>query len=318
MNSLTHSEKRRLKQNFPAIVTFDVNMASFSRWRVGGQVAVLVKPRTEEEIAEVRAWVELHQLPSLVIGNTTNLLFNDEGVNAIVVQVGSNLSGIVIKKQEIIAKAGVYVPSLARRSMQHGLTGLEHTVGIPGSLGGLVCMNGGSQRKAIGEIVTYVDVINGAGKRIRYNADECDFKYRSSIFQKSGHIIIEVGLKLDTAKNKDTVRSDMLKILRERRNKFPKKLPNCGSVFQSTPAIYETYGPPGRIIEGCGFKGLRIGGAAISEQHANFIVNKSSAKSCDILDIIETVQLKVKKVIGQRLKVEPVLVDENGACREII
>lgn len=317
MSLFTYSAIKELQKKFPAIVTLNANMATLSHWHIGGPVAALIAPRTVEELAQIRKWIDLHQLPNLVIGNTTNLLFSDEGVNAVVIQIGSNFSGINIQGQNIIAKGGVYVPCLARKSMHHCLSGLEHTIGIPGTLGGLVCMNGGSQRKAIAEIITYIVAMDCTGKTIRYTPNECGFGYRTSFFQKLDHIIIEVGLKLQYAKDKTKIHQEMLCILRERSKKFPRKLPNCGSVFISNPAMYERFGTPGKIIESCGLKGKKRGGAQISPHHANFIVNNSKATSDEVLFLINLIREEVYKKTGYLMAVEAKFVTNSGVIMEI-
>lgn len=317
MNNLTAAIINDLKKKFTDIVTINANMSMVSQWRIGGSISVLVTPRTMEELIQIRIWIQLHQVPSFVIGNTTNLLFADEGVNAIAIQIGSNFKGIKVQDQEIIAKAGEYVPCLARKSMQHGLTGLEHIIGIPGTLGGLICMNGGSQRKAISEVITYIESIDYTGKIIRHAPDECHFSYRSSIFQKQNHIITEVGLKLKLATNKTRVHQHMLSILRERSKKFPRKLPNCGSVFVSNPIMYEKFGTPGKIIEDCGLKGFYKGGAQISPDHANFIINNGNATSKDIFYLINLIRNSVYKKTGYLMKVEAKFVDSTGKIVEI-
>lgn len=318
MNIVTSPILKELKEKFPDIIALNTNMSKLSYWRIGGKITAIISPRTIEELAQIRSWIKLNQLPSLIIGNTTNLLFTDENIDSIVIQIGKNLSSINIKDQEIIANAGVFVPCLARRSMQQGLTGLEHTIGIPGTLGGLVYMNGGSQRKSISQLITYIKAMDSFGNIKSYSPNECNFGYRTSIFQKQDLIITEIGLKLSHAPVKASVHRDMLQILRERSRKFPRKLPNCGSVFQSSQKIYDLYGAPGKIIEDCGLKGLKYGDAEISEQHANFIVNRGSAKASDVLSLINIIQHSVQKKISLKLKIEPLFIDKNGKINEII
>src|SRR5690554_475304 len=129
MNILTPAIKNQLKRSFPDIVELDVNMATVSQWRIGGCVAALASPRTSEEFSLLLSWIELNCVPSLVIGNTTNLLFADGVIDAVIIRIGPNYSGFEINGLDIVAKGGTYVPCLARKSMQHGLTGLEHTIG---------------------------------------------------------------------------------------------------------------------------------------------------------------------------------------------
>lgn len=298
-------------------VSTNVSLAAISNWRVGGKARALVQPSSEEEIVALRKFIAKHQLPFLIIGNTTNLLFTDKDIDAVVIQIGSAFSEVKRSGNTLVAQAGVWMPKLARFALQAGLTGIEHTCGIPGTLGGLVVMNGGSQRKGIGDNITYVKTVDVDGKAKTYSKEQCEFSYRSSIFQSLDEVITEVGLQLTPSQNKKLMHSEMLSILRSRSQKFPRKMPNCGSVFVSNPAMYEQYGPPGKVIEECGLKGLKKGGALVSKNHANFIVNTNNATAEDVLYLINTVRDTVHKETGYLMKVEPKFVDARGQIFEI-
>lgn len=317
MNIINRTIIQALNEKLPKAVETDVSLAAISNWRVGGKVKALVRPSSEEEIVALRIYVTTHQLPFLVIGNTTNLLFTDENIDAIAIQIGNKFSEIRQEDNTIIAQAGVWVPKLARFALQTGLAGIEHVCGIPGTLGGLVVMNGGSQRKGIGNNITYVKTIDAGGKVKTYSQEQCEFSYRSSIFQGLDEIIVEVGLQLEPTQNKKLMHAEMLSILRSRSQKFPRKMPNCGSVFVSNPAMYEQYGPPGKVIEECGLKGLKKGGAWVSHNHANFIVNDGKATAEDVLFLINTIREKAYEETGYLMKVEPKFVDVLGEVKEI-
>ncbi|PLX86168.1 MAG: UDP-N-acetylenolpyruvoylglucosamine reductase, partial [Desulfuromonas sp.] len=184
-----------------------------------------------------------------------------------------------------------------------GLTGLEHIVGIPGTIGGLVLMNGGSQRRGIGENVVEVQLVEADGQIRTLSRQACQFAYRQSALQGKGSVLVAV--ELCCAKGeRQQIRRAMLADLRERRGKFPRKEPNCGSVFLSTTEMHATVGPPGRIIEEAGLKGLRVGDAEVSRQHANFIVNLGRATSAQILELIARIRQVVDRSIGFDLRCE--------------
>lgn len=317
MNVIDDSIIEALNQRLSKPVSTNVSLAEISNWRVGGNARALVQASSEEEIVALRKFIAKHQLPFLIIGNTTNLLFTDKDIDAVVIQIGSAFSEVKRSGNTLVAQAGVWVPKLARFALQAGLTGIEHTCGIPGTLGGLVVMNGGSQRKGIGDNITYVKTVDVDGKAKTYSKEQCEFSYRSSIFQSLDEVITEVGLQLTPSQNKKLMHSEMLSILQSRSQKFPRKMPNCGSVFVSNPAMYEQYGPPGKVIEQCGLKGLVKGGAQVSPNHANFIVNKGGATAADILYLINTVRGTVYKKTGYLMKVEPKFVDAHGNVKEI-
>lgn len=316
-HAISDSLKRDLSKRYEGSIHFDVSLAEISRWKIGGIADVVISPRNTEELAELRAWLYSNNLPSVVIGATSNLLFADEGLHAMVIQIGSDFSDLVIERNRVVAQSGLWVPGLARKAMQAGLSGLEHTCGIPGTLGGLVYMNGGSQRKGIGNNITYVKSIDERGQVVIRTSSECKFAYRSSIFQNLNEVIVEVGLELDWADDKNNVRKDMLSIIRSRRKKFPQKLPNCGSVFVSHPKMYELVGPPGRAIEECGLKGLSEGNAQVSMIHANFIVNNGGATAEDVLHLIRTVGRKVYAETGFVMLVEARYVSPEGKTQDI-
>lgn len=317
MSAIDSSVTEALNQKLSKPVFTNVSLAAISNWRVGGNARVLVQPSSEEDIVALRKFIAKHQLPFLIIGNTTNLLFTDEDIDAVVIQIGSAFSEVKRSGNTLVAQAGVWVPKLARLALQAGLTGIEHTCGIPGTLGGLVVMNGGSQRKGIGDNIRYVKTVDVDGKAKTYSKEQCEFSYRSSIFQSLDEVIIEVGLQLKPSQNKKLMHAEMLSILRSRSQKFPRKMPNCGSVFVSNPAMYEQYGPPGKVIEECGLKGLKKGGAWVSQNHANFIVNNGKATAEDVLFLINTIRDTVHKETGYLMKVEPKFVDEYGNVKEI-
>lgn len=252
-----------------------------------------------------------HGIPLLVIGQGTNLLFDDAGLRGIVLRLGANLSRLEIAGSRILAEAGVWVPHLARTAARAGLAGLEHTIGIPGTIGGLVLMNGGSQRRGIGEQVRRVWIIDQAGEERVLSPQECAFSYRHSALQGSGATVVRVELACPPGDPR-RIRREMLADLRERRRKFPRKEPNCGSVFLSTAEMHASVGPPGRIIEQAGLKGWRVGAAEVSYRHANFIVNRGGATAAEVLALIAHIRRTVLAQIGFDLHCEVRYVTPQG------
>jgi UDP-N-acetylmuramate dehydrogenase len=232
-------------------------------------------------------------------------------VRGIVLCLGQHFACLQIKGERIVAEAGVWVPGLARKAQQAGLTGLEHIVGIPGTIGGLVLMNGGSHRQCIGDLVERVTLVSREGEVQELNAAACDFSYRHSALQGSGGVVVTVELSCPQG-DRHEIRRAMLADLRERRRKFPLRLPNCGSVFLSTAAMHASVGPPGRIVEERGLKGLRVGGAEVSLRHGNFIVNCGDASACDVLTLITAIRNEVRNSIGFELDCEVRYVTPEG------
>ncbi len=296
----------------PGGVYRDVPLAQVSRWRVGGLAPLVVAPGSVTELQQLMAYVSRRRLRYVVLGSSSNLLFADEGLEVLAIHMGQRLSDFRVEGNRVWSEAGLWVPAFARRLARAGLTGAEHTCGIPGTLGGLICMNGGSQRKGIGDhIIDVVSVTPEGEKRIR-SREECGFRYRTSVFQGLGEIIVGARFRFTSSGSPQAIRSEMLTILGQRRRKFPRKLPNCGSVFVSNPAMYAQYGPPGAVIEACGLKGMRVGGAMISPLHANFIVNHDQARAADILTLIGVARRTVLERTGYNMAAEVCYVSPAG------
>lgn len=274
---------------------FSVPLRDHSWWRIGGPADLLVMPHSIGQVQTLMQELHRLSLPFVIIGDASNVLFDDAGVRGVVVKIGRHLSHVEINGNFITAEAGIFVPRLIRQVGKAGLAGLEHAIGIPGTLGGLILMNGGSMRQNVGNRVDKVWAVNQEGLLVEFERTDCRFEYRCSALQSMGVVVVRVRLR-GSQGDSCAICREMLKILRTRRQKFPLKLPNCGSVFLSDPTLYATMGAPGKIIEQCGLKGYRVGDAMIPQLHANFIVNLGSARSADVLSIIH----QVRKVVQER------------------
>jgi UDP-N-acetylmuramate dehydrogenase len=283
-------------------------------WRIGGPADVLIEPSSAENCSKVLAIAKEEKIPHIVIGRGSNLLFDDEGFHGIVIKIGRKISNFSIDGTTIRAGAGIAISRLARATGLAGLTGLEHTIGIPGTLGGLIVMNGGSQQKSIGDVIDWVKVMDHSGNIYNMPRKECNFSYRHSMFQKTDLIVIEAQMQLQHG-NPAEIKSEMLTILRSRRTKFPNKLPNCGSVFMRDIELYSTFGPPGKIIEQAGLKGLRVGDAEVSQKHANFIINTGNAKASDVRELISQVRAAIHKKTNIWMKCEVKYVQADGQIK---
>ena len=287
-----HSHVAALQAIGVGCILVDAPLRDHCYWKIGGAADILVEPAGAEQLSDLLRYVTEHTIAHVVVGDASNVLFADEGFRGVVIKTGRAMSGCRIEDNLIYAQAGIAVPRLARKAGAAGLTGLEHTVGIPGRLGGLVAMNGGSLQQGIGEVVRTVYGVDASGGKIELPGEACDFSYRHSVFLENPWIITDVVLELEQGERTDILRR-MRDILRERRHKFPRRLPNCGSVFKNHPEIYEKFGPPGKVIEELGLKGFSVGDAQVSRQHANFIVNTGHARAGDVLELIKIIREKV-------------------------
>ncbi|HJO93987.1 MAG TPA: UDP-N-acetylmuramate dehydrogenase [Victivallales bacterium] len=287
------------------------NLANHCTWKIGGPAKLLIEPLSIIQLKNVLQFSSKEEIPHVVIGRGSNLLFSDKGFYGIVIKLEAQFSNYSITGNKLISQAGAWVPGLCRTAAVSGLSGIEHTIGIPCTIGGLVYMNGGSLRKNIGESLIKIETINSMGEIKNYLPDECNFSYRHSIFQELNDVIItRVFLKL-FPKNKHLIRKELLDILKTRRINFPLKQPSCGSVFKADEKMYNKIGPPGKVIDNLGLKGFRIGNAMISNKHANFFINLGGASSDDILALISYVSDKVYKATGFELSCEVKYVSET-------
>lgn len=288
-------------------------LSRHSTWRIGGPADLFVAPSSWQQVGLLLRHTHACNIPTIIIGKGSNLLFDDAGFRGIVIKISRKLARLSISGMSVRAESGIATPRLARAVGLAGLSGLEHIVGIPGTLGGLVVMNGGSQRKTIGEVIVEVKVMDLCGEVHTVGHDECELSYRHSKFQNADSVLTEVTMEL-SAGRRDEIITEMLQILRQRRRKFPLTMPNSGSVFKCTKELYETIGSPGAVIEKLGLKGLRVGEAAISERHANFIVNLGAARSADVLQLIHCIRDRVYRATGVWMQCEAqyVSVESSG------
>lgn len=303
MDKLADSQIACLRLLCSGSIQENVQLSTISKWKIGGNASLLIKPATTSEVACLMKYFAACNICPIIIGGASNILFDDAGLRTPIIQISSNISHCAISGEFVSVEAGAFTPWIARKIMLSGLGGGEHICGIPGTIGGLVFMNGGSGRKGIEENVVSVDSVDRLGKIHTRTVTECGFLYRRSVFQINKEVIVSVRFKFNPRPLSE-VRCDMLRILAERRLKFPQGMPNCGSVFQSNPLLYADHGSPGKIIEKIGLKGFNIGGAEVSSKHANFIVNTGDAKASDVLKLIRYIQNRVQLEIGINLQPE--------------
>ncbi len=304
-----------LEKICPGAIFQNVELSKLSRWKIGGIADLVIQPETPSQVKGLRSYFFRNDIKHTIIGLTSNLLFADEGLKVPCIQIGSRMGKVTFLHNLVQVQAGAWVPGFSRKMQQAGFSGAEHICGIPGTIGGLVCMNGGTQRKGIESSIVNVTSVNLVGEECIREVKDCEFSYRRSVFQKNGEVIVQVSLKFEDGCSPSAIRSQMLKILKDRRRKFPQREPNCGSVFKSNPDMYAAIGPPGAVIERLGFKGLSYGGAIISHKHANFIINSGGATAIDVLRLISEIKSAVKRETGYLMEAEACYVDPNGTIQ---
>ena len=260
-------------------------MADHTTWRVGGPVDLLVEPA---DAAELRLCVELLRdagIPWLPLGSGSNLLVRDGGIPGAVIGMRYFRDVKLEPENNVVAGAGLPLMSLIRTATENGLSGLEQLSGIPGTVGGAIYMNAGAGDKDMAGVVQSVQVLTGNGEK-SLSRDELGFEYRRSRLRQN-EIVFSARLQLGRGEPEDLQRIVKEK-LRHRRRAQGVGAPSAGSVFKN---------PPGesawKLIEKTGLQGRQVGGARISERHANFIVNAGQATASDILELIDLVRNEV-------------------------
>ena len=234
----------------------------------------------------------------LVIGNGSNLLVPDEGLDRLVIDTSANLNRVERGSgNTVLADAGATLARTADLACKSGLTGLEFAHGIPGTLGGGVGMNAGAYGGELKDVVTEVTALYPDGVKVLTPA-ELDFSYRHSVFSAGEGIVLGAKVKLESG-DPDAIKAKMDDLMARRKASQPLELPSAGSTFKRPTGYYA-----GPLIEGCGLKGCRVGGAEVSSKHAGFVVNVGGATCADVLALIEKVQKTVYDAHGVMLEPE--------------
>lgn len=304
---------RAIRERICSGVLLGEPLAMHTTYRVGGPAEVFVSCRTPDEAEWLCAFVRSEGIPFTVIGAGSNVIAPDEGIEGIVLCTKNDSASIKFGSSgRVIADSGVMLERLARETCFRGLGGLEPLAGIPGTVGGAVVMNAGTKDVEISSFIVAVEAVDPSSIVRRFERDDLSFGYRHSVFQEPGWLVLRAEFELGAADPEESLdRIDRL--IAERWQKYPMDMPSAGSVFKRPPGDYA-----GRLIELAGCKGMQVGGALVSERHANFIVNAGSATSYDILQLIEIVRSRVLEKTGVRLEMEQIVLrsaSSGGASR---
>ncbi len=282
-----------------ADVLAEERLSHHTTLRIGGPCAAHVTCHTYTALVDALGIMTGEGIPWVVLGKGSNLLVADEGFSGCVVALGREFSRISDTHDgtHVTVGAGALLSRVVSEAQKRGLSGLERCVGIPGTLGGALSMNAGSANEWIGDVVHEVVSLHpGEGMR-RRSGEEISWGYRSSSLP-GGEIVLEATLKLKEG-DPDGIALNMERRLQRRRKSQPMGLPSCGSVFRN---------PKGRhaaaLVEECGLKGAAVGGAQISDIHANFIVNKGTARAADVVELMRRMYEGVRDQAGIELEPE--------------
>ena len=289
---------RRLDGGFDGRIVADEPLARHTTYRIGGPADLYIEVDSLAGLRQVISVLKDEGVEWTVLGKGSNILAADAGYRGAIIVLGRTFrTHSVIEDERIVAGAGAILATIVRDVFNKGLAGLELAVGVPGTLGGALAMNAGTSEVGIGSVVESVTYLTPEGELKRLGGSEIEWTYRASSLRGAG-VILESSLKLvqsDVAE----VRRRMEAILRRRRNSQPLSIPSAGSTFRNPPGD-----SAGRLIEAVGLKGERVGGAQISEKHANFIVNRMGASAEDVVSLITLARNRVKEEHGIELRPE--------------
>lgn len=284
-------------------IIVDAPLAKYTTYRVGGTCKLLVYPKNLKKLIELMEIIDREQIKYFILGNGSNVLFSDDVYEGIIIKL-DNFSNIEYLDNLVLVGAGYSLVKLSLEVAKRGLAGLEFASGIPGTVGGAVFMNAGAYNSDMKSIVKSVTVLTPDLKVISLSNEEMNFAYRESFLQHNrGFICLEVLLKLRHGE-KEALEEVMKDRKLKRKRTQPLEYPSAGSVFRNPEGLFA-----GKLIEDLNLKGYQVGGAKISEKHANFIINVGNAKASDIKEIIDVVKEKVKEKYNITLRVEQRLVN---------
>jgi len=287
----------RLRAGLTGVVKRDELMARHTTFRIGGPAALFVECATLSDLATATDVCEHEGIEWTVLGKGSNVLASDEGYDGAVIVLGRDFKRHSVEGGHVRSGSGVVLAALVQEAFNIGLTGFEFAVGIPGTLGGALAMNAGSRDEWIGDLVESVTLFSPGKGLVAIRGSEISWGYRRTDLTSRG-IIVEASLRLEPG-DRDQIRRTMEAGLRRRKRTQPLGMANAGSVFVNPEGD-----SAGRLIESLGLKGYSVGGAMVSEVHANFVVNTGNATAADVIELVRQVREAVEDAHGIELKPE--------------
>jgi len=279
------------------IFRYDVPLQKYTSFRTGGVAEIFVEPVSTSELKKVLQFCKDERKQVFVFGKGTNILVNDNGVKGVVVHLGgANFKNIERQDRYVLSGAGVNLSKLIRTVALDGFGGMEALAGVPGTVGGAVMMNAGGKYGEISDTINSLTTMTFDGRIIKHMRGDVEFAYRGCNLSKQ--IVIEVEFQLNESKI-EVVLEKMDEIYKEKKEQQPLGTLNAGSIFKNTPQYKAA-----ELIDKANLKGLKVGGAIVSEKHANFIVNTGNATSADILELIKIIKKTIKKKYNVSLEEE--------------
>lgn len=276
----------------------DAMLKDYTSFKIGGKADLMIFPDSVDKLSKIISAANNDDIPVFVLGKGSNLLVNDEGINAVVINT-CKLDGIeLIDETTIKCQSGISLSRLCRFALENSLSGLEFAFGIPGTAGGAAYMNAGAYGGEMKDVLVSCEHLNSDGSYSLFSGDELDLSYRHSAYSDSDYIITSLILKLQKGDTEE-IKSKMDELIAKRKDKQPLEYPSAGSTFKRPEGYFA-----GALIEECGLKGYTVGGAQVSEKHAGFVINIGSASSADVLGVIDHCRETVFNNTGVMLEPE--------------
>jgi len=285
----------KIREFFRGNISISEPLARFTTFKIGGPADYYLEPKDREDLINLIKYLKEIKYPYLIIGNGSNVLISDEGIRGAAINLEFGFTKIQINKNNVFAEAGIRLSKLVDVCIENSLVGMENLAGIPGTLGGAILMNAGAYGGEISNFIKTVEVVDDV--EIKFlTKEECGFTYRKSNLERK--IILSAEFELPFG-DKAKARERRKELLIKRNQSQPVDVPNAGSIFKNPVGNYA-----GRLIEQAGLKGLTIGGAKVSEKHANFIVNFNNASANDVIELMKVIQETVFNKFGILLEPE--------------
>lgn len=275
-------------------------MKNHTSFKTGGNASIFIEPNSETQLSKVLELCDETKTGVFVLGKGSNLLVSDDGIrDKAVIHIAKGLDSIeLIDDTTIRVGSGASLTSVCKFALSNSLTGLEFAYGIPGSCGGAAFMNAGAYGGEMKDVLLSCTHLDYCGKKGTLVGDELNLSYRHSAYSDNNLVITSLTLRLEKG-NKDEIESKMNELMSRRKEKQPLEYPSAGSVFKRPEGYFA-----GALIEQSNLKGKKIGGAAVSEKHAGFIINIDNATTSDVLALIKFCQSTVKEKFGVTLETE--------------
>lgn len=280
----------------------NVYLREYTTFGIGGKCPLMIEINGTRTLGKMLLLLKEMQLPHYVIGRGSNLLADDNDIDMIFLHIGKDIAEISLDGDTIVCGAGASLSGVCGLARDNALTGLEFAYGIPGSIGGAVYMNAGAYGGEIKDVIVYAEAVDSDGNVHVFGSEEMKLSYRHSIFAENGFIITKAAFKLKNG-SKDEITARMDELTAKRREKQPLEFRSAGSAFKRPEGAFAA-----ALIEQCGLKGYRLGGAQVSEKHSGFVINRGNASFADVMAVMEHVRKTVEEKTGYRLEPEPEII----------